>query len=399
MLGFEIPQTLCGVLVCLIGSTFTAFGLVLQKYSHEQNALSTTRKLYYRQGWWLLGFAVFILAQVVNLVAMGMAPQVVLSCLGAWSLVFNAIFAWLLLGEDLSITEGVIMAGVVASVVGVIITTPVADGQFRGNLEDMFTSFTSPGFLAMFAVSFLLLLGFFAMACTLPSLKPIAWATLAAALSGCSVTSFKCLSLLAIDPYPVRPSPWLQPQTYVIVVAAGIVGLCNVHAMNKGLRDGQALIVVPIYYALGMLAQILTGHVVFHELRGFTGALEVVEFWGSCMMVMACIFMLTRLKLAAEQELALTEVAANEKAPLLGPAHEHSDPMTAGSQVPRTRSPGVPLTPGWLQSTMTRARFRRSFSAESGASMCSLDSEAYPESFGEEPRMYTVSMMGPMGIA
>merc|ERR1719401_306958 len=117
-------------------------------------------------------------------------------------------------------------------------------------------------------------------------------------------------------------------------------------------------------------------------------------------MVMACIFWLTRLKLRAEEELAMTEavIPPSEKAPLLGPANEYSDPMAGSSEVRRTRSPGMPVTPGWLQASVARKMFRRSFSADSGMSMCSLDPEAYPESFGEDPRFFTVSMMGPPGI-
>jgi len=382
LLLLELPEEVWGVLICLAGSTFTAFGLVLQKLSHEKNARNPYPVIFFKQPWWLLGFAIFMASQILNLVAMGMAPQVVLSSIGAWCLIFNALFASWLLGEHLSTPERIAMLGAVLGVLFVIAGTPSSDELFRGNLQAMIEAFTSQSFLASSGAVFVALLGLFGLALFSPVLWPVAWATTAAVLSGFTVMLFKCVSLLVLAPTPRRPGPWVHWEAFVVVAASGLVGVAQLHSMNVGLRTGEALVVVPVYYALGILAQIMTGALVFKELGGFTSHRQVLFFWGGTAFLILCIVQLTRSKISAESNIELDAEAVGEGLDEMGLRKL----TTASSQ-------GV---------AGLRQPLRRTSSADSSmvsVRSSSFDPEAYPESFGEEPRLYMVSVAGPMGIA
>jgi len=191
---------------------------------------------------------------------------------------------------------------------------------------------------------------------------------------------FKCVSLLILNPKLPRISPWFRWESYVVVGASGVVGLMQLHSMNVGLRTGEALVVVPVYYSVGILAQILTGALVFHELGGFTCTRQILLFWGGTGFLILCIVKLTQSKISTESKTDLHAEAESVDA----------DDMKARKII--GSSDGV--------AALRQPLHRRTSSMGSAVSLASsYDPEAFPESFGEEPRLYMVSVAGPMGIA
>lgn len=125
----EFPIWIQGTLVSLFGSTLTALGLVLQKQSHGERLDGDTSseeasKFYWTQPRWLLGFLIFLAAQLINMVAMAMAPQAILSCLGSWTLVCNTFFARTLLKETVTHHQVVAVCGLMVSAAAVIYSAP-----------------------------------------------------------------------------------------------------------------------------------------------------------------------------------------------------------------------------------------------------------------------------------
>ena len=99
-------EWLLGVGLCLAGAAFTNLGLTLQKLSFLRlDALSVpdhAKPHSFLQPLWLLGFALFLFGQVGGMVAMGFSSQSVVATLGSFSLVTNAVFAPLVLGEQMT---------------------------------------------------------------------------------------------------------------------------------------------------------------------------------------------------------------------------------------------------------------------------------------------------------
>ena len=99
-------EWLLGVGLCLAGAAFTNLGLTLQKLSFIRlDALSMpdhAKPHSFLQPLWLLGFSLFLFGQVGGMVAMGFSSQSVVATLGSFSLVTNAVFAPLVLGEQMT---------------------------------------------------------------------------------------------------------------------------------------------------------------------------------------------------------------------------------------------------------------------------------------------------------
>merc|ERR1711977_597360 len=100
------------------------------------------------QKWWVIGMIIFMVAQTLNTVAMALTPQVVVSCLGSWSLVCNAIFAHCFLSERLSRWDWLSIAGLCIAQVLVVCGTPVSqDHSMVGDVTMICHAFKHPAFI------------------------------------------------------------------------------------------------------------------------------------------------------------------------------------------------------------------------------------------------------------
>lgn len=116
---------------------------------------------------WLLGFAVFISSNILgSLVQIASLPVVILAPLGAVSLLWNAFFARLILGDVFSpwmILGTLLIAGgaVLIAVFGIV------PEQTR-SLEDLLELFRRPTFVAYFSLLGAVVLGSLIVVCSFP---------------------------------------------------------------------------------------------------------------------------------------------------------------------------------------------------------------------------------------
>eukprot|EP00944_MAST-04C_sp_MAST-4C-sp1_P015785 g15785.t1 len=88
-----------GILIAIIGGLVSSFGLVYQKYAHKLNEGIPKEERGNCKV--ITGFMIYILGTAIFLVASPYAPQSVLSALASVNLVGNAVWAPLLLGENI----------------------------------------------------------------------------------------------------------------------------------------------------------------------------------------------------------------------------------------------------------------------------------------------------------
>lgn len=364
--GFSQPNWLSGVTLGFVSTLFTALGLVLQKYSHISNERAGKGVAYYKQPWWILGFLVFLIGQLLNLIAMALAPQAMLSAIGALSLVFNTVFAWCVLSERLPRRGTVYMASMLLGVLLVVANTPRAPSLEIGKRETETTqhivqhSVLEPQFLSCFAgISFVLILLYFLAKYHVESALPFFWALASAAGASYSVTLFKCESLLVSQAF----GWWSRSEFYVVGCVAIGISVLQVHMLNKALRNGEAVTVVPTFFACGLLLQLLQAQLAYEELDALSGLRPVLGFLVGVGLVFG-----------GTVGILLADVFADEDE-----FDEEIQPADAFTPL-APRSP--PRTPGGARKALQ-----------------ALGSGEFRASFDGEDRVYTVSLAGPMGIA
>jgi hypothetical protein len=382
---------LLGVTISLVGTSMTALGLVLQKFSHAKNALCQEATVYYRQPWWLLGFSIFLAGQIVNVAAMPLAPQAMLSCLGAWALIFNALFAWAFLGEHISSGELFSIGGMVAGAAAVIMSTPTSNSFANGNFTTM--DIAGPFFQGVFVcvsagIAFFLTL-FRITVHYMPDLKPVLLALCSAIASGYTVSLFKCVSILILSWSSAEP--WKRWQFYGVLLVA--LGLClvQVHSLNMALQLGRAMNVVPTLFAFSLLAQIGVAHAAYQEMRGMDGR-HAATFVVGIVVMLSSVVGLVRSKITDE----IVIVADDDS----GELEKDQAPMERVPLLKIGDSKSLPARTWSLDSkdpTATVPPFiRRPFTEDLTSS---LDYEAFRSSFEGRDRAYTLSVTGPLGLA
>ncbi|KAG6911965.1 hypothetical protein DXG01_000213 [Tephrocybe rancida] len=142
-----------GIIIGLLASFVQSLGLTIQRKSHVLNQLlpEHQQRLEHRRPLWLLGFAIFISSNVIgSLVQIASLPVVILAPLGAVSLLWNAFFARLILGDVFSpwmILGTILIAGgaVLIAVFGIV-------PEPTRSLEDLLGLFSRPAFMIYFSI-------------------------------------------------------------------------------------------------------------------------------------------------------------------------------------------------------------------------------------------------------
>ncbi|KAI0756973.1 hypothetical protein C8Q80DRAFT_1131425 [Daedaleopsis nitida] len=142
-----------GITIGLLASFIQSLGLTIQRKSHvlNQSLPEHQQKVEHRRPLWLLGFAIFISSNLFgSLFQIASLPVVILAPLGAVSLLWNAFFARLLLGDVFSpwmvLGTLLIAGGAVLIAVFGIVPEPTR------SLEDLLRLFNRPAFIAYFSL-------------------------------------------------------------------------------------------------------------------------------------------------------------------------------------------------------------------------------------------------------
>ncbi|KAJ8522583.1 hypothetical protein ONZ45_g878 [Pleurotus djamor] len=142
-----------GIIIGLLASFVQSLGLTIQRKSHvlNQRLPEDEQIVEHRRPLWLLGFAVFISSNVLgSLVQIASLPVVILAPLGAVSLLWNAFFARILLGDVFSpwmiLGTFLIAGGAILIAVFGIVPEPTH------SLEDLLYLFRRPAFVAYFSI-------------------------------------------------------------------------------------------------------------------------------------------------------------------------------------------------------------------------------------------------------
>ncbi|KAI1797897.1 hypothetical protein LXA43DRAFT_877126 [Ganoderma leucocontextum] len=149
-LSISIP---IGITIGLLASFVQSLGLTIQRKSHVLNQAlpEDHQKVEHRRPLWLLGFAIFLSSNLFGSVfQIASLPVVILAPLGAVSLLWNAFFARLLLGDVFSpwmfLGTLLIAGGAVLIAVFGIVPEPTR------SLEDLLRLFNRPTFIAYFSL-------------------------------------------------------------------------------------------------------------------------------------------------------------------------------------------------------------------------------------------------------
>ncbi|OQS01629.1 hypothetical protein ACHHYP_00533 [Achlya hypogyna] len=282
-----------GFVISVVFSFLASVGINLQKKALKQNELkaqeaNTAPLPPFRLPLWTLGFVLILTGSLLDFVAFGLAPQSLLAPLAALTLVWNMLLAPCFNKERL--TRKDIWATLVIFVGATLAVVFASHNSPSYTLDDLKVLYENTYTVVYFVIVLILILLHYAVIKCVEHLnlsssrhrminvgKPAVWSTvrlvaysgMGGLMGGQSVLFAKSTAELVKSAINGGDC-FAHPETYAIIVALGFCLVLQMHFLNGGLVNYDALSVVPIYQAYWIISGVMGGAIYFQEIRSFS---------------------------------------------------------------------------------------------------------------------------------
>ncbi|KAJ5102930.1 Magnesium transporter NIPA [Penicillium argentinense] len=265
-----------------IGISFVLKKIGLLKANVKYNEEAGEGYGYLKNFWWWTGMTLMIVGEICNFVAYAFVDAILVTPLGALSVVITTILSAIFLKERLSFVGKV---GCFSCIIGsVVIAMNAPEQSSVSNIQEMQHFVITPGFLSYAGV---ILLGSFIVAIWVApryaKKSMFVYISICSLVGGLSVVATQGLGS-AILAQINGESQFKQWFLYVLFVFVVGTLLTEIIYLNKALNIFNAALVTPTYYVMFTTATIVTSAVLFQGFKG-TGtqiATVVMGFFQIC---------------------------------------------------------------------------------------------------------------------
>lgn len=274
-------------MVAIVSSALQSTGLTLQRKAHiiessQNNALAHSNA----QVLWRLGVLLFVAS---NLVGSGIQlislPLLILCPLQAVGLVFNSLFASLLLGESLTSTSllgtGLVVVG--AGVVAGFGALPEPDLS----LDELIKQLTGSSFLLWFVASLCLaaVLNLLAARRKSHEAKGLCYGILCGILSAHSLLMAKSAVLLLVNAVHKGFKDILRIQFLLIVALFALFAILQLYFVNNGLKYSSTSILYPLVFCVFNLVSMVNALLYYGQIDTLKGYKVFAVVLGTAMLL------------------------------------------------------------------------------------------------------------------
>ncbi|XP_057456590.1 probable magnesium transporter NIPA6 [Lotus japonicus] len=260
-----------GLVLAVGSSAFIGASFILKKKGLKRAASHGTRAgvggyTYLLEPLWWAGMVTMIIGEIANFVAYIYAPAVLVTPLGALSIIVSAVLAHFLLKERLQ-QMGVV--GCVSCIVGSIVIVIHAPQEHTPNsVLEVWNLATEPAFVvyAVATVSAVLAL-ILHFEPRYGQTNMLVYLGICSLMGSLTVVSIKAIGIaikLTLDGI----SQAAYPQTWFFVSVATICVLTQLNYLNKALDTFNAAIVSPVYYVMFTTLTIIASVIMFKDWSG-----------------------------------------------------------------------------------------------------------------------------------
>lgn len=251
-----------------IGSSFVIKKHGLLQANKKYNEEAGEGYGYLKNAWWWLGMTLMIIGEICNLVAYAFTDAILVTPMGALSVVICAILSTIFLKERLSFVGKV---GCFNCIIGsVVIAVNAPEQSSVARIQDMKKWVIAPGFLSY--------AGVIIVSCVVIALwlgpkygkkTMMVYITICSLIGGLSVVATQGLGAAVVaqasGTYGGQFKEWFL---YVLLVFVVATLLTEIIYLNKALNLFNAALVTPTYYVFFTSATIVTSAVLFQGFKG-----------------------------------------------------------------------------------------------------------------------------------
>ncbi|KAF5471143.1 hypothetical protein F2P56_011606 [Juglans regia] len=271
-----------GFVLALLSSGFIGASFIIKKkgvggYSYLLEPL-----------WWL-GMITMIVGEVANFVAYAFAPAVLVTPLGALSIIVSAILAHFILKERLH-QLGIL--GCVMCIAGsVVIVIHAPQEHPITSVQEIWSMATQPAFLLyMASVTVLVFILVFHFAPRCGHTNVLIFTGICSLMGSLSVMSVKALGTSIKLTFEGK-NQLFYPETWFFMLVVATCVITQMNYLNKALDTFNTAIVSPIYYVMFTTLTILASVIMFKDWDDQSGGTILTEICGFIVVVSGTILL------------------------------------------------------------------------------------------------------------
>ncbi|XP_073139151.1 probable magnesium transporter NIPA3 isoform X4 [Henckelia pumila] len=260
-------DNLKGFVLSLLSSGFIGSSFVIKKKGlRRAAAVSGVRAgvggyTYLLEPLWWIGMITMIIGEVANFVAYAFAPAVLVTPLGALSIIVSAVLAHIILNEKLH-PLGIL--GCVMCIAGsVIIIIHAPQEQPISSVQEIWNMATQPAFLLYVGSVIILvfiLIFYFSPQCGHTNV--VVFTGICSLMGSLSVMSVKALGTSLKLTFEGN-NQLLYPETWFFMIVVATCVVTQMNYLNKALDTFNTALVSPIYYVMFTSLTILASVIMF----------------------------------------------------------------------------------------------------------------------------------------
>ncbi|KAJ2614897.1 hypothetical protein H4S08_001499 [Coemansia sp. RSA 1365] len=284
----------------LIGTSFVLTKKGLMETTSRYGS-ATEGLQYFKNALWWMGMVTMGLGESANFAAYSFAPAILVTPLGALSVIVGAILASVFLGERIS-TVG--KAGCALCLMGsvVVVLNAPRDGDIK-SIEQIMGMVMQPPFMA-YAVASATFLVFMVtrVAGKYGQNNPLVYVSICSIAGSMTVTACKAFGI-ALKLTFAGNNQFVHLSTYFFAIVVVLCILVQMNYFNKALEQFDTNLVTPIYYVFFTSATILASVALF---QGFTDSTnkELVSLFCGFITIFIGVFLLNSTKCTAASNAA-----------------------------------------------------------------------------------------------
>ncbi|CAI9117589.1 OLC1v1019000C2 [Oldenlandia corymbosa var. corymbosa] len=263
-----VSDNVKGLVLALSSSIFIGSSFIVKKKGLKKAGSTGTRAgsggySYLLEPWWWAGMVAMIVGEIANFAAYAFAPAILVTPLGALSIIFSAVLAHFILKEKLHIFGIVGCALCLVGSTTIVIHAPVE--RDIESVKDVWNLATEPGFLVyscIVVVAVALLI--FRLAPRYGQTHMVVFIGICSLTGSLTVMGVKAVAIaLKLSFSGSNQFKYFQTWFFTLVV----IGFCllQLNYLNKALDTFNTAVVSPVYYVMFTSFTILASVIMFKE--------------------------------------------------------------------------------------------------------------------------------------
>ncbi|KAI9340971.1 Non-imprinted in Prader-Willi/Angelman syndrome region protein 2 [Pilaira anomala] len=261
----------------LIGTSFVITKKGLLNSSTKEHGNATDSHRYLKNYIWWIGLIVMVSGEVMNFIGYTFAPAILITPLGALSVIIGAVLGSIFLNEKMG-PIGII--GCLLSLIGaVIIIFHAPEDPEVQSVQELVSYMLKPGFLTYgIMVILVVILMIWKIVPRWGKTSPIVYLSICSLVGSLSVMAVKAFGI-AVRLTIAGNNQFNQPSTYVFGFMCILFILIQVNYFNKALDLFSTNIVNPIYYVCFTTATITASAIMFQgwHTTSYTNTISLIS--------------------------------------------------------------------------------------------------------------------------